>query len=303
VDAVEGGVVGIVITTVADFEEETAWEKTVLSLATPLMPLSASGAVLDLRTKNITISLSEPVSEEAVAELRNSLLPLLVGAAWKVIDLGLELSFAMAGLTPRRGGHRWLIDEKSQLASAHSGILPGFSASSDLWQAIGSLYAGTQEIRHALVHRRVHVDPSTLDLIGFDTQDCKLLPLSYDEQMAFCRLSQRLAETIIEGTLSQRVEADLRGQLAVLQRHHGVVGLGSPAARPPVQMIDSLPPTQDVDVPYILGEAQRTFPGAQYVDIELYLADGGVLAGELESAPQAVVKIDLSALPNWLRFA
>lgn len=290
------------ITTIADFDDETAWEKTVLSFAIPLMPLCASGAVLDLRTKNITISFSESVSEEAVGELRNRLLPLLVGAAWKVLDLGMELSFAMAGLTPKKGGHRWLIDEKSQLASAHSGILRGFSASSDLWQAIGSLYAGTREIRHALVHRRVHVDPCTLDLIAFDTQGGRLLPLSYDEQMAFCRLSERFAETVIEGALSPRVEADLRGQLGLLQRHHGVFGLGPPAVRPPVKVIHSLPPIQEVDVPSIMGEARKTFPGAQYVDIKLYLDDGRVLAGELESAPQAIVKIDLSALPNWLRF-
>jgi hypothetical protein len=291
------------ITTVAEFDDETAWEKTVLSLAIPLMPLGASAAVLDLRTENITISLSEAVSGEAVEKLRNNLLPLLVGAAWKVLDLGLELTYAMAGLAPKKGGHRLLIEEKEKLANAHSKILPGFSPSSDLWQAICSLYAGTKEIRHALVHRRVHVDPNTLDLVGFDTQGNQLLPLSYDEQMALCRLSQRLADTIIDGTLSPRVEADLREQLAVLQRHHGIVSRGSPAKQPPVRVIDNLPPTREVDVPYLLSEVQKSFPGAHYVDVELHLADGRVLAGELESAPRAVVKIDLNALPNWLHFS
>jgi hypothetical protein len=290
------------ITTLAEFNDETAWEKTVLSLAFPLMPLSASGAVLDLRTKNVTISVGEAVSDQAVGEFRNSLLPLLFGAAWKVLDLALELAFAMAGLVPRKGGHKWSIDEKSQLASAHRGLLPGFSPSSDLWHALGFLYAGTKEIRHALVHRRVHVDPGTLELVGFDTQGGRLPALSYDEQVAFCRFSQRLSATIVQGSLSPREEADLRGQLAILRQHHGVASLGTPAIRPPVQVIENLPGSKEVDVPYLLGEARRTFPGAQYVDVELHLADNRILAGELEDAPPAVVKVDLAALPPWLHF-
>ena len=112
------------ITTQSDFEDETAWERTVLILAVPLMPLTASGDVLDLRTGSIattlsSLALSSTVGSAAVEELRNSLLPLLFGAAWKIMDLGLELAFALAGLAPQNG-RRWKINEKLQHAVAQS---------------------------------------------------------------------------------------------------------------------------------------------------------------------------------------
>jgi hypothetical protein len=69
------------IMTQNDFEDETAWERTVLALAVPVMPLTASGTSLDLRTRNISMEVTSVVGSEAVEKLRNSLLPLLFGAA------------------------------------------------------------------------------------------------------------------------------------------------------------------------------------------------------------------------------
>jgi hypothetical protein len=166
-----------VIATVSDFDDETAWERTVLSFALPLMPLTASGATFDLRTKNVTISLSENLGENAVEEFRNTLLPLLFGAAWKILDLGLELAYSQAGLVPQNGT-RWTIDEKAGNARAGRGTIPGFSPSSDLWLALSSLYASTKETRHALVHRRVRVT-GTRELIGVDRQGVDLVPIIY----------------------------------------------------------------------------------------------------------------------------
>jgi hypothetical protein len=144
-----------IITTQSDFEDETAWERTVLILAVPLMPLTASGDVLDLRTGSIattlsSLALSSMVGSAAVEELLNSLLPVLFGAAWKIMDLGLELAFALAGLAPQHG-RRWKINEKSQHAVAHSGNLPDLTNTTNIWQALGLLYSKTVEVRHALV--------------------------------------------------------------------------------------------------------------------------------------------------------
>ncbi len=289
------------ITTQNDFQVETAWESTVLAIAIPLMPLTASGAGLDLRTNAVSIELTSIVSGEGSDALRNSLLPLLFGAAWKTLDLALELAFARAGLAPR-DGRQWRIHEKSRHAAAHRGSLSGLSSTIDAWQALGLLYRQTCEIRHALVHRRVRVDPSTLDLMGFDSNGAALLPLSYDEQMAFCRLAQRVVQTISKGTLQPRIEADLRKQLADLQRHHGVAVHSNASNRPPVRVIDALPATSSIDVPKLLEEARARFPGVQYVDLELRLADGRSLVGELESAPQEMVTIDPASPPDWLSF-
>src|SRR5215203_7167061 len=101
------------ITTQNDFEEETAWERTMFALAIPVMPLTASRASLDLRTSSISYEATSSVGEGAKEALRNSLLPLLFGAAWKILDLALELAFAWAGLAPKNG-RRWSINEKSQ---------------------------------------------------------------------------------------------------------------------------------------------------------------------------------------------
>jgi hypothetical protein len=290
------------ITTRSEFEDETAWERSVIALTVPLMPLVASGADLDLRTRDIKISVSSAVNgSEAVEELRNSLLPLVFGAAWKILDLALELAFALGGLSPQKGT-RWTIAEKSRHALAKNGSLPGFVTSAPVWQSLGPLYAGTSEVRHALVHRRVQVEPSTRELRAFDSNGNPLPVLSYEEQLAFCRIAQRLAQAVCDGELTPRVELDLLGQLAALRRHHGLVITSKTAARPPVRVIDSFPSGGIIDVPWYLSAGQATFPGAHFVDIELHLLDGRVLAGELDTAPQDKISVNLGNLPSWLRF-
>lgn len=291
------------ITTKKEFVEETAWESTVLAYAVPLMPLTAtaSGAELDLRKRLISVVQTSVVGEERVEALRNTLLPLLFGAAWKILDLALELAFAQAGVTPKKGS-RWTIAEKAQNAAAHKGSLQSLSTETEVWHALGSLYTQTVEIRHALVHRRVHVDPSTRELTGYDSSGVELLPLNNDEQMAFCQLAQRVGQAIIEGGLRPRIEADLRAQLVTLQRHHEVTMPMNASNKPPVRVIDELPESGEINVPHLLREARAKFPGAHYVDVRLELADGRCLVGELESAPQEIVTIDPAAPPNWLSF-
>lgn len=288
------------ISTASEFDEEIAWEKAILALSIPLMPLSASGAGLDLRTRVISIDLSDSIGAGAVEDLRNTLLPLLFGSSWKILDLALELALAISGITPN--GTRWLISEKAQHARTHLGSLPGF-AQNDLWQAYGSLYVGTEQIRHALVHRRIRVNSSTRELASFDINGNPLQSLTYEEQMAFCRFAQRLAQAIVEGLLRARVESDLRSQAAILQRHHGVKIQTVAVSRPPVCLIASFPKDGQLDVPALINQARNTFPGVSYVDVLLHLDDGRTLSGELESAPNEIVSLELSALPTWLRFA
>jgi hypothetical protein len=289
-----------VITTILDFEEDIAWEKTVLSIAVPMMPLIAAGADLDLRTNTISIGLTAFTNSDSVDELRNSLLPLLFGSAWKILDLAQELALANASIAPKRST-RWTIEEKSQHAKANAGTLPGFN-NPEVLRAIGLLYAATRETRHALVHRRIRVDLPSRSLIGHDSSGSQLPPISYEEQLAFVRTAQRIAQAIAEKKLRPRVEADLQNQLVVLVKHHGVTISAVSSTRAPIKVIDNFPSDGRIDVPALLKRARRTFPGAQYVDIELRVGDGRTLAGELESAPQTIVIVDLNAPPTWLSF-
>lgn len=155
-----------------------------------------------------------------------------------------------------------------------------------MWQALGSLYAQTVEIRHALVHRRVQVEPSTLNLTAFDSNGVALLPLSYDEQMAFCWLAQRVGQAIIEGTLRSRVEADSRKQLADLQRHHGVAVLSNASNRPPVRVIDGL-----LGLPRLHGQFALGYSTSSQSNVLVFsgakVAQGGV------SSPGVVKALDV----------
>jgi hypothetical protein len=70
-----------------------------------------------------------------------------------------------------------------------------------------------------------------------------------------------------------------------------------------VKVIDVLRENGELDVSRLLAAAQKTFPGAKYIDVELHLQDRRILVGELESAPQGIVTVDMAALPDWLRLS
>ena len=167
--------------------------------------------------------------------------------------------------------------------------------------AVANLYSNTVETRHALVHRRITVDPSSNDLTGYCANGTALTPLTKAEQLAFARVSQRLAQAISEQTQRPRLEADLRGLLSTLQRHHTIQELGRAATRSPERVGADFPEGGVLDVPEIMALAIKTFPGVSYVDLELRLPNGHVAEAELESAPQVVVTIDPDALPAWLK--
>jgi hypothetical protein len=286
------------IADIADFEEEVSWELTVLGETAPLMPLTATGATLDVRKNEITIGLGSVVSgTELLEAFKTRLLPLAFGAAWKVLDLAMELSLAVGGQRPT--GRTWRIAEKSALVASHPPKIPSTKLSIPVSTAIARLYTATLEARHALVHRRVQVDAATRALQAFDPNGAPLKAISLTEQQAFCRLSQRLAHAIITGTKSARAELELRGHLQELVAHHGQVNLGTGAQRPPVRVVASLEGGA-IDVPALMERATRVFPGAVYVDLELHLEDGRVARAELESAPQTKVPVDPRSLPSWL---
>lgn len=273
-----------------------------LELMVPLLPLKSVGPNLDLGTMNQTIQLTGVVTGHDTGEFRDRLLPLAFGAAWKVLDLSFELAMATVGLSPANG-MRWRIDEKKEHALSHAGALPGGPPPDEIWTALTDLYANTVETRHALVHRRVHVDPSTRELIGFAEGGTALPPVTYDEQLAFCRLSQRLRAGVVAGAFRPREVTDLAGQLDALKRHHGSTTLPSAGQLPPVRLVGKFPDDGRIDVPRLLALAKKNFPGVTYVDLELTLTDGRILAGELDTAPRSVLIIDPGSPPSWFKFS
>jgi hypothetical protein len=288
------------IKTQEELADEIAWELTVLRFVLPVTPLSGFERKLDLRTKNIVIAFSDSMSDDASEQLKLALLPLLFGAAWKVLDISVELALANAACPPTKPG-RWTIADKAREIHIN-GYLPAFSPSSDVWRALRSLYRTTIEPRHALVHRRVTVDAKTKELVCFDPAGRPLIAISPAEQSAFCRVAQRLATAATDGLIHPRAEADLRTQLAVLGRHHATKIQVPSTYRLPVKVVDEFPVDDTIDVPSLKERIRQTFPEDHYIDVELHLSNGRVLIGELDRAPDELAHLNLENLPPWLKF-
>ena len=81
-----------------------------------------------------------------------------------------------------------------------------------LWRTLTSTYAATMQARHSLVHRLAEVDQATGALTGRDESGQPLIPITADQQEAFCWLVQRAAMAVLAGQISRRERSDLAWQ-------------------------------------------------------------------------------------------
>jgi hypothetical protein len=123
------------------------------------------------------------------------------------LDLLLELAYANAG-TKAVGG-RPDIAKKERLALQGHGVLAPLTADRALWRTLTSTYAATTQTRHSLVHRRAEVGRVTGSLTGRDDSGQPLVPITAEQQEAFCRAVQRAANAALTGQISRRERADL----------------------------------------------------------------------------------------------
>jgi hypothetical protein len=297
-----------------DFDEETALERDTLQRSLPLVPLSSSGdadAVIDMATGHAHVGLRVSETLGATPSGCVELLgirPLLVSAAWKVIDLLLEAAYEMAGLPPDLG-RRWSIEGKAKLASV-AAARPAVIDDRP-WQALTRTYVETIEIRHSLVHRRAGLDGGKA-LVGVRADGTPLRPLTAAEQEAFARAALRVAELVLGASRATRVQADLARQLGHLIALHGI-------SLPPVALRDAMPgitvivypqssteitePHQAVGYAIDLRRVREVFGGAQYADLTVRISDrpGADLHGNLEDAPaDDVIIIEPEHPPGWL---
>ncbi|HEX9682437.1 MAG TPA: hypothetical protein VGA13_05105 [Acidimicrobiales bacterium] len=290
----------------ADFDTDSALERDLIERALSLVPVVSDGSssvTIDMtaNTAQVAVTFGETLGPSPSGCVRLlGIRPLLVGAAWKVIDLLLEEALRLDGEMPdtRRG---WSITRKvspARAADARPAALAPLS-----WQALMTTYAGTSEVRHSLVHRRAHTDASDA-LVGVDDSGVALRPLAPDEQDALARAALRASQLVISATTDDRVAADLDRQLGALSAVHGV-------ALPVVALTDSLPEiaalldladdgSYPFDVPGLRG--RQPFKGATFADLVVRFRDrpGQELRGRLENAPDQVVHLDPDHPPAWL---
>lgn len=151
-----------------------------------------------------------------------------------------------------------------------------------------SVYAGTEQIRHSLVHRLAEVDQATGELTGRHRNGQPLVPITAEHQEAFCRAVQRATLATLAQAISPRERSDLAWNLDQLVNLRGQPPLGGqqmapvPLAIAPTRMSGT---TVLVNAPALLDELRRNFADRAAYDASFKLPDGRHLLVELEQAP------------------
>lgn len=236
---------------------------------------------------------SASLESRSAHELKRDLMPLVVLAAWKMLDFVVELSLVTSGSLRTKELQRIGIEAKKEKADQRKGA--DLLNNRELWDATCDLYAGTSDIRHSLVHRRSKVDAQGT-LLCDDNVGAALTPMTVEEQDAFCKVAHRVVVSAFAGKLERYAQRDLHRHLSVLHRHG--VSLPVQAGRHPAFVRHPLRNSR-VCVSDLLAESSQKFPDFEWVGIELE-TPSGILKVDLDEAPTEIVELDLEALPSWL---
>ncbi|MCZ7537895.1 MAG: hypothetical protein M5T61_19505 [Acidimicrobiia bacterium] len=210
----------------SEFDDATAFERWALEGLVPLPAARPHSAVKDIEHNAVRVMAGTAVVRVyagGVREVHVDLRPLAFGAAWKVLDLLVELALSQSGFP---SASRVTITEKVKQARTAAGQCPPLTSDAALWRTLAATYASTEEIRHSLVHRHAEVDRSSGVLTGRDRHGNQLPPISAEQQEGFCRAVQRAAHATLTGLLTPRERSDLAWNLDQLSHLHGEQPLG-----------------------------------------------------------------------------
>lgn len=290
-----------------DFAEATAFELFALSELCPVLE-KATGASIDLRGGKtiaaVKISITEDMSQGAIDETRDKLLPLLFGAAWKILDLAVELSLSQAGLRPRRS--IWSIVEKVQHSRSGAYAFSSLACASEVSSALASLYAATEEHRHCIVHRTAEVNSSNGDLTGKDRNGQTIPPLSRAQQIAFAKAMTLVCRGIAANGIEPRSQDHLKYELDQLTNYTGVQPFGVGGADAPVCLeldagLHENMVTLNIDA--AMARARSVFPTVAYFNVVAHLSDGSTLQFKAEDAQTGENLLNINQLPIWVERA
>ena len=137
----------LVPTSLAEFEDDTGFERYVLDRITPLVPGSETSSVIELsvggsasnsREYNQRRFGSGSVTrwELLLARCGSTICPLLFGAAWKVIDQLIELGLEQAGAAHDRKADYTVKFKVQQATNGAVPAVPPFHARPHLWSRV-----------------------------------------------------------------------------------------------------------------------------------------------------------------------
>ena len=304
-------------TNVQDFDDDSAYERYVLARLTPLVNKPPGGIEVGLgddgsisaNVQAVAATTATPAGAPGDQFKFRDIAPLVFGAAWKVLDLLVELRLEQLHVSKNAQG-RYSIEMK--VGEADNGTVSAPAPFDNpqgtlctLWEQVLKCYAVTKELRHSLVHRQLTVDQSTGAISGTPgPAGVSPQPLTTAELDAFCRVSEGVAEAVISGALSKRRADQLKWRLDQLVSHHQQPQFGIPPTDGliPVIVVEQTPDVNDeltLDFADIRQRARTLYPSASYYDLEIRISDGRILvAGLEETADDEVISLD--ALPDWL---
>ncbi|WP_040700135.1 hypothetical protein [Nocardia vinacea] len=305
-------------TSIAEFEDETAYERYVLEHTASFFPKVDGRSIIELGDGGTT-SANVHVPPARVRVLVNDgtqsydgsdgvdlrvVRAMIFGAAWKVLDLLVELSLNQGPAAK----NRYRIEFKTQQATdGNVSPLAPLSTMPDVWNRVMMSYVATTALRHSLVHRCLEVDRTTGTMTATsDPRDPPALPMTADEQVAFCRIADGVAQAVITGKLAPRQEDSVRWLLDQLVAHHGKDLYGVTAKDglvPEVIIRPTLGATNDVTIDFasVRQRALHAVGGVSYYDLRIHLPNGWILATPLEDAPDGRLTFSIDQLPAWLR--
>lgn len=297
--------------TVTEFEEDTAFERYVLGRIASLLPDSDATKVVELGSVDangvpaqgslVRLTVTDAMGSAKNALTTDDVRPLLFGAAWKILDLLVELVLESARPVHKQRKRIRIEDKVDKAKNRGVTEQDPFGSRSGLWDRVMRTYAATAELRHTLVHRGIVVDPSTGTISETSHQGASSAgDLTADEQWALCGLARSVADAVIGAAPLTTRQADRIGwDLDALARLHRQSPTGAPASSgliPVVVVRQGAHDTLRLD----FGAIRALVPGHAHHDLEIRLPDGRILAGPLEDAPPGAADLSTDTPPSWL---
>lgn len=288
----------------ADFDIDTALERDILQSSLQAIDRAHGSRNSTIYLQNGSRQISRTITDHvgmspADCVDRLKIRPLLVGVAWKVLDLLLEHALANVGQVRRRWSIEAKVEEK-RYGPARPGSFPALE-----WQAVMATYAETHQLRNSLTHRKVFTDPAG-SLVGIDDKTgAALRGLTVIEQEAFAHVALLAAELVIGGTSDGRAIGAMDYHLIQLVALHKVVLPPGSAAPIPECIVYAEAMTDgsrryrlDLDQPRVDGD----FRDHPFGNVTVRLPDrpGLELRCRLEEAPAGAIVFDIRNPPAWL---
>ncbi|WP_157792779.1 hypothetical protein [Rhodococcus opacus] len=294
------------------FEESTAFERYILSRAAPFFPPSAGGLRIELDNEGTgSATVFVRVNDSSTCPpgqhlTPRDIYPLVFGAAWKILDLLIELRLYQDGMPTDRDDEYTFTRKVGCARSGNVKAKPPFNK--PVWAAIAKTYAATAEYRHLLVHGHLPIDPVTGDMTAADSTGRLLQPLTVDEQSAFCRVAEGTAQAVISGQLTRRQANQLKWLLDQLANHHQqpLFNVAAIDGSIPVIVMSGIPDADneiELDFAALRRRVSAQVADQMHYDLEVHLPDKRILAATLEEAPNRALRFPLDEpLPEWLRW-